>query len=343
MLVVIAIIGVLAAMLLPAVQAAREAARRTQCLNNIRQFGIAYNSYIDTVGRFPPGSLNFSSNDPIPWLRGSRITFVVHILPYMEQDALYNRFDFKEPSDGWGGHSYSACVDTPNSIPGPDWQAPTSVMIPFFYCPSDPGRRIYEFRRRGLNHYSLSNYLGIFGDKDYGLMHGVGSDYDGQPARQPGDKRFRYHVFGINFGAKPAHITDGKSNTMVMAEYLRAREGGFQMSDGNMRDSRGNIWLDQPGKSMLFTRYTPNAEARDIFYPEQCDDLPQLNLPCEAAGSAADAAERSFASARSMHAGGVVVILLADGSARFIHESIDVRIWRSLGTINNQDMILEEF
>jgi type II secretory pathway pseudopilin PulG len=342
MLVVIAIIGVLAALLLPAVQAAREAARRTHCLNNSRQLGVACQSYIDTVGRFPPGSLNYPDPaQPQPWLRGSRTTFMIHLFPYLENDALYQRYDFNEPSDGWAAHSYASWVNSPNSVPTANWQAPTSVEVPFFYCPSDPGNRTYEWQRSGgVNVYALSNYLGVFGDKDYGLLYGAGRDYDGSPAKRPGQIGFRYHVFGVNFGAKPTHIKDGLSNTMVFAEYLRARGGGPSDGNGNAADSRGNIWADQPGKSMLFTQHTPNASAPDLLYPDQCYNAVELNLPCAVTTEFAVA---DFASSRSLHTGGVVAITVADGSVRFIHEGIDIRLWRSLGTINNKDMILEEF
>src|SRR5688500_12419399 len=79
LLVVIAIIGILIALLLPAVQAAREAARRYQCTNNLKQIGLAMHNYHDINGKFPPSRI----------ARGDYITWAVLILPYMEQQAMY--------------------------------------------------------------------------------------------------------------------------------------------------------------------------------------------------------------------------------------------------------------
>jgi prepilin-type processing-associated H-X9-DG protein len=90
--VVIAIIGVLIALLLPAVQAAREAARRTTCLNNIAQLGLALHNFDFHFEHLPPGVTNEDGpirNEP----KGTHVSWVVKILPYMEQNAAYKLFD----------------------------------------------------------------------------------------------------------------------------------------------------------------------------------------------------------------------------------------------------------
>src|SRR5262245_26276448 len=91
LLVVIAIIGVLVALLLPAIQSAREAARRTQCVNNLKQIGIALHNHHDTKGALPWGSYLI---DP-PWgrevPRNERTTWIVKIMPYMEEQSLYDQ------------------------------------------------------------------------------------------------------------------------------------------------------------------------------------------------------------------------------------------------------------
>src|SRR3954470_21156461 len=89
LLVVIAIIAVLIGLLLPAVQSAREAARRAQCVNNLKQLGIALHNYHDSALTFPPGTINFAGL----WT-GPRTTFMVHLYPFLEQGNLFNSFNF---------------------------------------------------------------------------------------------------------------------------------------------------------------------------------------------------------------------------------------------------------
>src|SRR5213596_361748 len=94
LLVVIAIIGALIALLLPAVQAAREAARRSQCTNNLKQLGLATHGYADTHGVMPMGSFKMSpppSGDPCKG--GHEAGVFIAILPYLEQGPLFNAFN----------------------------------------------------------------------------------------------------------------------------------------------------------------------------------------------------------------------------------------------------------
>jgi len=123
LLVVIAIIGILIALLLPAVQAAREAARRMQCSNNFKQAGLALHNYHSSVTSFPPGCLYTISAYPVSyeWSWGA------YILPYLEQQALYDIFDFETPNGGGALHY---------ALP---WNTPVgTTMVSAFLCPSDP-------------------------------------------------------------------------------------------------------------------------------------------------------------------------------------------------------------
>src|SRR4051812_34115675 len=125
LLVVIAIIGVLVSLLLPAIQAAREAARRSQCMNNLRQIGLALHTYHDTFRLFPPSYLTVPGGggamgppDPENGDAGPGWTAHMLLLPQIEQANLYNSFDLNSPS--WSPK---------NSPPG-------QQTVPTYLCPS---------------------------------------------------------------------------------------------------------------------------------------------------------------------------------------------------------------
>ena len=120
LLVVIAIIGVLVALLLPAVQAAREAARRSQCGNNLKQIGLALHNYHDTLKWFPPGAVfeGGASTAPNAQPINQRGSMHVRLLPYMEQQALYNAFDFNTLGDTPIAFPISWAKSKPSSVSG---------------------------------------------------------------------------------------------------------------------------------------------------------------------------------------------------------------------------------
>lgn len=105
--------GVLVALLLPAVQAAREAARRTQCNNNLKQIALAFHNYNDTHGTFPPAYIPDEDGKPMHSWR-------VLILPFLEYGPIYDQYNFDEP---WNSPGNRAVANTP---------------IPVFSCPSSP-------------------------------------------------------------------------------------------------------------------------------------------------------------------------------------------------------------
>jgi prepilin-type processing-associated H-X9-DG protein len=124
--------GVLVALLLPAVQAAREAARRSQCTNNLKQIALALHNYHDVNKCFPSAVLTDASGRPIRSWR-------VAILPFMEQQALYKQYDFNQP---W---------DSPRN------RALGGVSIPVYRCPSDGNPASTE-----------TNYVMVVGDHTIG-------------------------------------------------------------------------------------------------------------------------------------------------------------------------------
>jgi prepilin-type processing-associated H-X9-DG protein len=117
-------VPILIALLLPAVQAAREAARRSQCNNNLKQIGLALQSYADINKAFPPGYVADENGRPMHSWR-------VLILPYIEQKALYDRYDFNEPWDGPNNSQLAGLMPPPYRCPSDSASAPPSTITSY--------------------------------------------------------------------------------------------------------------------------------------------------------------------------------------------------------------------
>lgn len=187
LLVVMAIIGVLVALLLPAVQAAREAARRMQCSNHLKQLGVALHNYAGTHGTFPFAD---TPNGFSPQAR---------LLPFLEQANLQDLLDFNQPA--FTG-TFSALT------PNPQFVAAFARRIPVFLCPSDPAR--------GVNAVTVSGTGYSYGGNNYMLStgSGTGTFYD---HRWPTDG-IVFERSAVRFG----DVTDGTSNTVFASEAIRS-------------------------------------------------------------------------------------------------------------------------
>ncbi len=187
LLVVIAIIGILVALLLPAVQYARETARRAQCGNNLRQIGIAVQTYADSLKSFPSGYLSnvdAGGNEVGPgWGWGALL------LPYLEQQPLHNQIRFDQ------------------GIESPVNTAVRTGPLPVFRCPSDTGPKIWTVWKRNPNtgapispicDVATANYVGMYGTSEPGV------DGDG--------------VFFRNGTVSFQDIEDGTSQTILVGE-----------------------------------------------------------------------------------------------------------------------------
>jgi prepilin-type N-terminal cleavage/methylation domain-containing protein/prepilin-type processing-associated H-X9-DG protein len=138
LLVVIAIVGVLISMLLPAIQSAREAARRLSCKNNFRQIGIGMHNYHDALNSFPPGGLEPRSPR---WPNGRQLAWSLLLLPFIEEEPLYKS------------------VKTGLAFDAPENEKAAATILPVYICPSVP-HRSYLSSGRGI-----CDYGGIYGPR----------------------------------------------------------------------------------------------------------------------------------------------------------------------------------
>jgi prepilin-type N-terminal cleavage/methylation domain-containing protein/prepilin-type processing-associated H-X9-DG protein len=306
LLVVIAIIGILIGLLLPAVQKVREAAARVKCGNNIKQVALAHHNYHSAQGHFTHLTYNWVDSTfwtPPPYnSTQDRRCWMQDILPYIEQDAFFRAFDTFMQTGG-SALSYS----------GPGYDLPIATLM----CPSDPiSPKVNTF------------WGGMAGQPSQGFSGNVvvcgGNDYF-----NPGGAQNSPNINGV-FSAAPtkntfADITDGTSNTAMVSELIL-------VPDITEHDIRGRYF--NPGHSGVgfSTIMPPNTMVPDQF--DWCGQSPSPipQAPCVWSGS------DIFTLARSYHTGGVNVGL-ADGSVRFVPNSIDATVWKALGSRNGGEVV----
>jgi len=316
LLVVITIIGILISLLLPAVQAAREAARRLQCSNNLKQIALALHNFESQEKTFPPGTiakLRFSYGYPTfngVETGGYEWPYFLHfLLPYMEQKAYYDlvggpKFDFQNP---WSD---------PTAWPA----AARNVTFSTFLCPSDSLGDSIALDFGGSNSFTMpkSNYLGIFSGACDGDNYPGGTFAN---VATPLRAAFRPYQ-----GTSISDIKDGTSNTIAVAEYLKGMDSS---------DERGNIHTNRAGCQFLYVTLGPNSTAPDNllswhsgFCPtDGSRNQPEENLPCTPGGN-----DENYAGSRSRHAG-IVNVAFCDGSVHTIQDGINLATWQNLGHI----------
>ena len=297
LLVVIAIIGILVGLLLPAVQSAREAARRMQCSNNLKQLALASHNYESAYKRFP-GPAGDS-------LYG--YSYQAKLLPFVEQTNLHNLIDYRQPL--LQGLPWRPTV---NPALAPVVDRPLSV----FLCPSDAGDVFYE---ESGQLWAGSNYV-VNAGPGTGLTYCSRSDTNG----------IAWRGSNVKFG----DITDGTSNTLLISETLFGLRGPdtTTLMDHRTQIARvGGAPCVTPAEDLVNqtpSRYEGRRAGqwiRNITYQTFVNGFFPPNAPVPDVSNHGEC----VSGARSQHTGGVNAAL-ADGSVQFISENVDLAAWRRL-------------
>jgi prepilin-type N-terminal cleavage/methylation domain-containing protein/prepilin-type processing-associated H-X9-DG protein len=338
LLVVITIIGILISLLLPAVQSAREAARRAQCSNNIRQLGLALHNYHAANGKFPPSSVWRNSSGAFDSSQAQNTNspnlfedWIILILPQLEQMNLRQEFNLTYP-----------VTDTshPNANGVTNSQA-VGTNLAILLCPSDTFNRTPFIASTSPSNLAsnLGNYPWARGN--YGANASLGYMYAGEGLGAPWWSSGYCGVMGANDSLRIDDIKDGTSNTILIGEL---RAGITQY------DIRGT-WAIGGGTSALWCHgYVsdangPNSTVLNADDPLTCTDvvnavggqtqLAVLGMPCwEGNGP------NWQQGARSLHSGGVNTCF-ADGSVHFISDFIQISnngaysVWDKLNLSND--------
>jgi prepilin-type N-terminal cleavage/methylation domain-containing protein/prepilin-type processing-associated H-X9-DG protein len=321
LLVVIAIIAVLIALLLPAVQAAREAGRRAQCVNNLKQIGLGMHNYESVNGSLPPG-----------WKGCCWGTWVVFLMPYVEQQQMYNAWNTL------GNNSPGSPYDGVLRYAGAANVTVTSARVNTYQCPTDTPNAPITSTVNGIAYPIVSgSYAVNFGNtsstqrQTLGNVTFLGAPFTdmGSPSFANGYPNTPANGFTV---VRLASIQDGTSNTMLTGEVIIGQGTGGQYSAPY--DLRGFFhWF----AGAAFESYLPpNSTQPDVMQSGSYCVYPYPNNPpCTAATP--DITYTVNAS-RSRHPGGVDVGL-ADGSVRFVKNTVNLYVWRALSTTQGGEVL----
>ena len=303
LLVVIAIIAVLVAILLPAVPQAREAARKSQCQNNLKQLGIALHSYHETYFVFPYA---ISTNGRCgSTMIATNHTGLISLLPYIDQGGLYNKFDASQASGNLsGGGAALAGGGATASGNG----VITTTRIPAYLCPSDDGKQFYP----GFD----GTYGCVASLPSYKTNYHFSTDYDssyGGCTLWSGLAQASRSAFGVASASSLRDIKDGSSNTVAMSETTLEVHDGYTPSWACVQHVGGGINFANPPNGTMNNWYccTWQTPANANFRPGRLGE---------------------WGSPGSLHTGGLNV-LLADGAVRFVSETLDGTTRQRLGYI----------
>jgi prepilin-type N-terminal cleavage/methylation domain-containing protein/prepilin-type processing-associated H-X9-DG protein len=333
LLVVIAIIAVLIALLLPAVQAAREAARRMQCTNNLKQIGVAMHGYHDQQGSLPPGMKGCCWG-----------TWLVYVLPFVEQQSLYNAWN-SVGDDRYDGGIQAGMF----RYDGVANITVVSTRVKTYMCPTDPNNLANTYDSQTIGNATFTataqNYVVNFGNTIINqtpvyVNNGVSVRFLGAPFTDMGAPDTDIVGYAgpvvsgtVNFSG----LVDGLSNTMMTSEVLVG-----QSQSGSIFDYRGQSWWAYAAQ---FTGLNaPNSSSPDVGQFSSYCLNGMGNPPCTGATGGVDSTGTTYTglgmvnTPRSKHPGGVNAGM-CDGSVRFIKNSVNVNVFQSIASARGGEIV----
>jgi len=315
LLVVIAIIGILIALLLPAVQAAREAARRIECTNHLKQLALAMHNYHTSLRSFPTGALCPAPQGPCANIYGCH-TWLELLLPYIEQKPLHERLDFQ--------------VST-RDAPNPD--AILDRVIQGLECPSDPRAGLLEHRRFADSSCPEGSHIaGTFSDRSMGESYapcGGPLHMGGCPIPPWSDGRNCQSVNGGSGDREVPGLFAGGSKTYRIRDCEDGTTSTFLIGEQ----------LPSYGQHQMYFHSHLNVGTTNI--PPNYHKITPRDCPSEfknRSEGGTPGCNVDMMGYKSEHPGGVNMAL-ADGSVRFINETIDYDTWVFLGDRKDKELV----
>ena len=349
LLVVIAIIGMLISLLLPAVQSAREAARRMQCSNNLKQIGLAFHNMHDSVGYFPStavqkglsddfwrprGVTGRSTSNPATsyndrnnnaWHNTGRIAWTVPLLPYIEQNARYDAIlPFAHRTDASPIRTYTTAETV--TVDGVATANPYAGVIKIYVCPSD------QVKDPVAGSLGVLSYRINVGDETYNNLESYwnGPDYTSWPVLHRG-----IGTRGDGLVVSMSSILDGASNTLLVAESAIA-PGNPANNDSTVRAGMGQTSADVYRSRLSIIEEcrslrqganlskNVSQSSKGIRWADAYTQYIAIHtiLPPNSPSCTVVNAEHGLLTASSYHTGGCNVVM-GDGSVRFISETIN--------------------
>lgn len=301
----IAIIAILIALLLPAVQQAREAARRTQCRNNLKQLGLALHNYHDQANCLPPGYIDTRAGGAPD--RDGGWAWAAHILPMIDQGPLFTSLDMRYHPYGTAGTI---------SDPAGSNNAAAAVPLAAFACPSDlkpPTRAMNAAQPGGTDALATASYMGSMGA------------FDGDPCSESGTSVVTSErnngLFLVNRPVSFRHVTDGLTNVIAIGEvtWQPLTDVGGTNYGSDRQFILGSIVTNGGPRC---TNLGANTNGP---YLHLRSSRKKLNGPL------ISGVHRAF---HSRHVGGSH-FLMGDGSVRFISENVEHTETNALGNSSN--------